>query len=82
LAVFACLRVGPAFPAQPEPGILAAHLLYFLVKNHRFVDGNKRIAAALGDNAIRPVPSCPLLITDTGAPAAIEVVAAASMLRV
>jgi prophage maintenance system killer protein len=25
----------------------AAHLLYFLVKNHRFVDGNKRIAAAL-----------------------------------
>jgi prophage maintenance system killer protein len=25
----------------------AAHLLYFLVKNHCFVDGNKRIAAAL-----------------------------------
>jgi prophage maintenance system killer protein len=25
----------------------AAHLLYFLVKNHGFVDGNKRIAAAL-----------------------------------
>jgi prophage maintenance system killer protein len=25
----------------------AAHLLYFLVKNHHFVDGNKRIAAAL-----------------------------------
>lgn len=25
----------------------AAHLLYFLVKNHPFVDGNKRIAAAL-----------------------------------
>lgn len=25
----------------------AAHLLYFLVKNHRFIDGNKRIAAAL-----------------------------------
>ena len=25
----------------------AAHLLYFLVKNHSFVDGNKRIAAAL-----------------------------------
>jgi death-on-curing family protein len=24
----------------------AAHLLYFLVKNHSFVDGNKRIAAA------------------------------------
>jgi hypothetical protein len=25
----------------------AAHLLYFLVKNHHFVDGNKRIAAAM-----------------------------------
>ena len=25
----------------------AAHLLYFVVKNHAFVDGNKRIAAAL-----------------------------------
>jgi hypothetical protein len=25
----------------------AAHLLYFLTKNHHFVDGNKRIAAAL-----------------------------------
>ena len=25
----------------------AAHLIYFLVKNHPFVDGNKRIAAAL-----------------------------------
>ena len=24
----------------------AAHLLYFLVKNHPFVDGNKRIGAA------------------------------------
>ena len=25
----------------------AAHLLYFVTKNHSFVDGNKRIAAAL-----------------------------------
>jgi len=25
----------------------AAHLLYFLVKNHSFVDGNKRIAASV-----------------------------------
>lgn len=25
----------------------AANLLYFMVKNHSFVDGNKRIAAAL-----------------------------------
>jgi prophage maintenance system killer protein len=31
------------------PGIeeKASHLLYFLVKNHSFVDGNKRIAAAI-----------------------------------
>jgi len=32
------------YPSQEEK---AAHLLYFLVKNHSFVDGNKRIAAAL-----------------------------------
>lgn len=25
----------------------AAHLLYFITKNHSFVDGNKRIAATL-----------------------------------
>jgi prophage maintenance system killer protein len=31
------------------PGIelKAAHLLYFIVKNHSFVDGNKRIAASI-----------------------------------
>jgi prophage maintenance system killer protein len=32
------------YPGFEEKG---AHLLYFLVKNHSFVDGNKRIAAAL-----------------------------------
>ncbi len=32
------------YPALEEK---AAHLFYFLVKNHSFVDGNKRIAAAL-----------------------------------
>jgi prophage maintenance system killer protein len=32
------------YPSMEEK---AAHLLYFLVKNHHFVDGNKRIAAAL-----------------------------------
>jgi prophage maintenance system killer protein len=32
------------YPSRDEK---AAHLLYFLVKNHSFVDGNKRIAAAL-----------------------------------
>ena len=31
------------YPSKEEK---AAHLLYFLVKNHSFVDGNKRIAAA------------------------------------
>lgn len=34
----------PDYPSLEEKG---AHLLYFLVKNHHFVDGNKRIAAAL-----------------------------------
>ncbi len=33
-----------AYPSLEEK---AAHLLYFLVKNHPFVDGNKRIGAAL-----------------------------------
>ena len=32
------------YPSREEK---AAHLLYFLVKNHPFVDGNKRIAAAM-----------------------------------
>jgi prophage maintenance system killer protein len=32
------------YPSREEK---AANLLYFLVKNHSFVDGNKRIAAAL-----------------------------------
>jgi len=32
------------YPGLEEKG---AHLLYFLVKNHSFIDGNKRIAAAL-----------------------------------
>jgi prophage maintenance system killer protein len=31
----------------PSPEIKAANLLYFTTKNHSFVDGNKRIAAAL-----------------------------------
>ena len=33
-----------AYPTIPEK---AAHLLYFLVKDHPFADGNKRIGAAL-----------------------------------
>jgi prophage maintenance system killer protein len=35
---------GDLYPSLEEK---AAHLLYFIVKNHSFVDGNKRIAAAL-----------------------------------
>jgi len=42
--------VMPSFDGQdlyPSLEEKAAHLLYFLTKNHPFVDGNKRIAAAL-----------------------------------
>jgi death-on-curing family protein len=47
----------------------AAHLLYFLIKNHAFVDGNKRIAAALflwflERNAILVADSGERLISD------------------
>ena len=38
----AIISVG--YPSVEEK---AAHLLYFIVKNHSFVDGNKRIAAAV-----------------------------------
>lgn len=41
LQTFDCREL---FPSSEEK---AAHLLYFLVKNHPFVDGNKRIAATL-----------------------------------
>lgn len=34
-------------PAYPIMEAKAAHLLYFVIKNHPFVDGNKRIAAFL-----------------------------------
>ncbi|MBW2078742.1 MAG: Fic family protein, partial [Deltaproteobacteria bacterium] len=34
-------------PRQRSIEEKAAHLLYFTVKNHSFVDGNKRIAAAI-----------------------------------
>ena len=34
----------PAYPSIEEK---AAHLLYFVIKNHPFVDGNKRSAAFL-----------------------------------
>lgn len=43
-AVFQAFDGKDVYPGIEEK---AAHLLYFLVKNHSFVDGNKRIAAAL-----------------------------------
>jgi prophage maintenance system killer protein len=43
-AVFQSFDGSDLYPSREEK---AAHLLYFLVKNHTFVDGNKRIAAAL-----------------------------------
>jgi death-on-curing family protein len=36
-----------AQPAYPSIESKAAHLLYFVIKNHPFADGNKRIAAML-----------------------------------
>ncbi len=43
----AILQTFDGHDLYPSPEEKAAHLLYFLVKNHSFVDGNKRIAAAL-----------------------------------
>lgn len=43
-AVFQTVGGADAYPTLEEK---AARLLYFLVKNHPFVDGNKRIGAAL-----------------------------------
>lgn len=43
-AIFQTAGGKDVYPSLEEK---AAHLLYFLVKNHAFVDGNKRIAAAL-----------------------------------
>lgn len=43
-AVFQTFDGNEVYPSLEEK---AANLLYFLVKNHSFVDGNKRIAAAL-----------------------------------
>jgi hypothetical protein len=42
-AIFQTFEGRDVYPSLEEK---AAHLLYFLVKNHSFVDGNKRIAAA------------------------------------
>ena len=43
-AVMQTFEGSDLYPSLEEK---AAHLLYFLIKNHAFVDGNKRIGAAL-----------------------------------
>jgi prophage maintenance system killer protein len=43
-AIYQTIGGKDAYPTVEEK---AAHLLYFVTKNHSFVDGNKRIAAAL-----------------------------------
>ena len=43
-AIYQSVGGKDAYPTIQEK---AAHLLYFVTKNHNFVDGNKRIAAAL-----------------------------------
>ena len=46
-ALGAVMQTAAGEDVYPSLEEKAAHLLYFLVKNHAFVDGNKRIAAAL-----------------------------------
>jgi prophage maintenance system killer protein len=46
-ALAAIMQTAGGQEVYPSVEEKAAHLLYFLVKNHPFVDGNKRIAAAL-----------------------------------
>jgi len=43
-SVYQTVGAKDAYPSIEEK---AAHLLYFLIKNHPFVDGNKRIAGAM-----------------------------------
>ncbi len=43
-AIYASFDGQDLYPSAQEK---AAHLLYFIVKNHSFTDGNKRIGAAM-----------------------------------
>jgi prophage maintenance system killer protein len=43
-AIYQTFDSKDVYPSMEEK---AAHLLYFVTKNHSFIDGNKRIAAAL-----------------------------------
>jgi death-on-curing family protein len=58
-------------PAYPSIESKAAHLLYFIIKNHPFADGNKRIAAMLFVDFLRRnnrlvQPSGEVVIDDIG----------------
>jgi len=58
-------------PAYPSFESKAAHLLYFVIKNHAFSDGNKRIAAMLfvdflNRNGRLFLPSGEVIINDIG----------------
>ncbi len=58
-------------PAYPSIESKAAHLLYFIIKNHPFSDGNKRIAAMLfveflNRNNRLFLPSGEVIINDIG----------------
>ena len=58
-------------PAYPSIESKAAHLLYFVIKNHPFSDGNKRIAAMLfvdflNRNKRLFLPSGEVIINDIG----------------
>ena len=61
----------PYAPSYPSVESKAAHLLYFIIKNHPFSDGNKRIAAMLfvdflNRNARLFLPSGEAVINDIG----------------
>jgi len=62
-----CFGETELYPSLEEK---AANLLYFIVKNHSFVDGNKRIAAAcfllfLDQNNMLEIDSVPLISNET-----------------
>ncbi|MBU2601022.1 MAG: type II toxin-antitoxin system death-on-curing family toxin [Actinobacteria bacterium] len=68
-ALGAVMQTGGGADVYPSLEQKAAHLLYFLVKNHAFVDGNKRIAAALflwflERNGVLTTPAGEHLISD------------------
>ncbi len=70
-------------PAYPTIESKAAHLLYFVVKNHPFIDGNKRSGAFLFVDFLQKkdrllTPSGQSVINDTGLAASTLLVAESS----